>query len=71
MFSAAHCFSLSGTDLQPENVKIGLGKLFVDYYNNEPGALVLAVSIIWNIFLFYNKLSCVTSYVYIYNYYKN
>lgn len=44
--SAAHCFSISGTDLPPERVKVGLGKLFVDYYNNEPGALVLNVSTI-------------------------
>lgn len=44
--SAAHCFSISGTDLPPENVKVGLGKLFVDYYNNEHGALVLNVSTI-------------------------
>lgn len=43
-FSAAHCLNIIGRSLKPEEIKVGLGRLSVDYYKHEPGAVVSSVS---------------------------
>lgn len=43
-FSAAHCLEIDGRKFTPKDLKIGLGKLLVDYYANEEGSIIGSVS---------------------------
>lgn len=43
-FSAAHCLNINGRVLKAEEVKVGLGRLSVDWSNNEAGSIILSVS---------------------------
>lgn len=44
-FSAAHCLEIDGRKFTPKDLKIGLGKLLVDYYANEEDSIIASVSI--------------------------
>lgn len=43
-FSAAHCLNINGRVLKPEEIKVGLGRLSLDFYDTEPGSVVASVS---------------------------
>lgn len=43
-FSAAHCLEIDGRKFTPKDLKIGLGKLLVDYYANEEDSIIASVS---------------------------
>lgn len=43
--SAAHCFEIDGRHFTPQEMKVGLGKLFENYYANEQNSVIASVSI--------------------------
>lgn len=44
MFAAAHCVVFIEGALKPEDVKVGLGKYYRDFYNNETSSVIADVS---------------------------
>lgn len=43
-FSAAHCLDNNGVRIKPEEVKVGLGQVSVNYSSNEPDSIIVSVS---------------------------
>lgn len=43
-FPAAHCFHIDGKSLKPENLRVGLGKLFGSFYQDENTSIMSSVS---------------------------